>query len=244
MQINHSSPLPLHVQVEKLIREMLQEKRYQDGELFPPEALMAEKLAVSRNTVRAAISRLVQEGLLERKAGLGTRYVKQTVKTNLQGWPSFTLEMKKKGIKVEVFSLQTSYVVACDDTSAALRLPKAKNQARILKMDRVRGHEGIPAVYSISWFHPRTKITPEEDFSMPLYDLIHEKSGVSVIFSEEEISAACADEELAEKLHCEIGDPVLLRKRIVKDASKREVEYNINYYRADRFIYGLTIQAE
>ncbi|MGA0845009.1 MAG: UTRA domain-containing protein [Luteolibacter sp.] len=46
---------------------------------------------------------------------------------------------------------------------------------------------------------------------------------------------------MAEKLHCKKCDAILLRKRIVCDTEGRTIEYNINYYRADRFVYGLIL---
>ncbi|MCP5536106.1 MAG: GntR family transcriptional regulator [Akkermansiaceae bacterium] len=243
MKIDHDSPIPLHFQVEQLLRDMLKEARYREGELLPPEAKMAEQLAVSRNTVRAAISRLVQEGCLERKAGLGTRHVKQAIKSNLSGWPSFSREMKQKGVTVEVFSLSSEMVRPDASVMARLRLKGSPSEEHIVKMSRVRGYGGVPAVYSQSWFHPRTKLTASENFARPLYDLIHEASGISVVYSKENISAVVADDDLAELLHCQHGDPILVRERVVKTAAKQEVEYNINYYRADRFTYGLTLQA-
>lgn len=241
MQVDPNSPIPLHFQVEQLVRDMLKEPRYREGELLPPEAQMAEELSISRNTVRAAISRLVQEGLLERKAGLGTRHVKQAIKTNLSGWSSFSLEMKTKGVEVKVFSL------ACErkspDECVVKQLRLKDPDEKVIKMSRVRGYGGIPSVYSESWFHPRAKLSTSDDFSQPLYELIRERAGLSVVFSKEEISAVGANNKLAELLCCDEGDPVLFRKRIVKTANKKEVEYNLNWYRADRFIYGLTIQA-
>lgn len=242
MRIDHSSPLPLHAQVEALIREMLKQTDYRQGALLPPEARMAEQLAVSRNTVRAAISRLVQEGILERKAGRGTRYVNQPLRTSLKEWPSFTREMKQRGLDVMVFSLSAENVCPSKEVAQALRLPDSAEAEKVLKMERIRGYDDIPAVYSISWFHHRTGLEVDDDFTHPLYQLIHRKSGLVVESSEEEISAAVAGRDLAETLSCPVGDPLLVRKRIVRNAAKKELEYNINYYRADRFTYGLTIQ--
>lgn len=73
---------------------------------------------------------------------------------------------------------------------------------------------------------------------MPLYDLIHERSGIVPEFSEEEVSAKVANANLADRLDCGEVDPVLLGT----DASKRVIEYNENHYRADRFTDGLTIR--
>lgn len=205
---------------------------------------MAEELSVCRNTVRAAIGRLVQEGVLERKAGRGTRLVKQSVKTSLENWPSFTREMRAKGIEVETFSHKLEMVKPTAKVGRMLQLTAATRRGKLLRLERVRGYGGIPAVCSVSWFHPRTGLGMDHDFSMPLYDLIHQCSGIVPEYSEEEVSAALADPDLAEKLNGEEGDPVLVRIRLVSDASRRIIEYNENHYRADRFTYGLTIRRE
>lgn len=244
MKIDHGSPEPLHVQVESMLRELLKEPKYSKGELLPPETGIARQLGVSRNTIRAAISRLVQEGVLERKAGRGTRFVNQPLRTSLMRWPSFTHEMQRRGLVVEVFSLSSGKVRATEDVAQALRLPDEERKATITKMERVRGYGEIPAVLSISWFHNRCNLKPDDNFTKPLYELIHEKSGLLVDSSEEEISAAIAGKDLAEKLGCAPDDPVLVRKRIVRDAAGKEIEYNLNYYRADRFVYGLTLHQQ
>jgi GntR family transcriptional regulator len=242
MKINPDSPLPLHAQVEALLRGMLMEPRYREGELLPPEARIAEKLGVCRNTVRSAIARLVQEGVLERRAGRGTRYVRQPVKTSLASWPSFTREMRSKGIDVEVFSLRAEAVKPSALLARLLRLSAAERRRPVVRLERVRGYGGIPSVCSVSWFHPRTRVDAEDDFTRPLYDLISDRCGILPEFSEEEVSAALADEVLSEKLACRTGDPVLVRTRFVTDASRRLIEYNENHYRADRFTYGLMIR--
>ena len=71
--IDHKSPVPLHVQVEELMRKMIEMPKYQNGELLPNEVSIATQLGVSRNTVRQAINKLVYEGLLVRKKGVGSR---------------------------------------------------------------------------------------------------------------------------------------------------------------------------
>lgn len=242
MKIDHNSPVPLHAQVETLIREMLKKPAFRDGELLPPETRMADQLGVCRHTVRMAILRLVQEGVLERKAGRGTRIAKQSVKTNLSDWPSFTREMRAMGIKVEVFSIEAARERPPKDVALSLRLMKAESKLPVIRLERVRGHGGIPSVFSVSWFHPRTNLTGDEDFTIPLYDLIRRASGIVPESSDEEVSAALADADLAAKLGCDAGHPVLVRVRTVADANRNVIEYNRNFYRADRFTYGLTIR--
>lgn len=240
--LDSKNPAPLHSQVEALIRKLIADPSYQKGKLLPPEAQMAVDLGISRNTVRAAISRLVQEGLLERKAGVGTRVIKQSISTKLGDWASFTGEMLQKGIRVQTFSIEVAMVAAEEEVFTSLGIEHKKKGERLLRMARVRGYDDIPAVYSISWFHPQTALDAGDDFSIPLYDLIQRKSSLVAGISREEIRATVADDELAARLGCETGLPVLERRRVAEDAGGRRLEFNLNYYRGDRFTYSISIE--
>ncbi|WP_367874095.1 GntR family transcriptional regulator [Luteolibacter sp. Populi] len=240
--IDSKDPAPLHSQVEVLVRELIADPVHQQGKLLPPEAQMAAELGISRNTVRAAISRLVQEGLLERKAGVGTRVLKHAVSTKLADWASFTGEMLQKGIRVQTFALEVGMVAADDEVFLSLGIERRKKGERLLRMARVRGYDDIPAVYSISWFHPRTALAVDDDFSTPLYDLIHRKSSLVAQISREEIRAGAADAALAARLDCEVGLPILERRRVAEDSGSRQLEFNLNYYRGDRFTYSISIE--
>ncbi|WP_035605527.1 GntR family transcriptional regulator [Haloferula sp. BvORR071] len=240
--INSKDPAPLHSQVEVLLRKLIAAPKYQQGKLLPPEAQMAAELGISRNTVRAAISRLVQEGLLERKAGVGTRVLKHAVATKLADWASFTGEMLQKGIRVQTFSLEVAMIPADDEVFLSLGIERHKKGERLLRMARVRGYDDIPAVYSVSWFHPRTGLAVDDDFSTPLYELIRRKSALVAQISREEIRAGLADTTLATRLDCKAGLPILERRRVAEDGGSRQLEFNLNYYRSDRFTYSITIE--
>src|SRR5512133_3257480 len=109
-KLDHSSPLPLHAQAEALLRDMLALPEYRGGALLPDEVSLATRLGISRNTLRAAIGRLVAEGRLERKAGLGTRVCEPPVHSGIGAWHSFTREMEAKGVRVETYSTDVSQV--------------------------------------------------------------------------------------------------------------------------------------
>jgi len=100
-QINHKSNVPLHFQVEELLRKMLEAPEFKNGAFFPKEVQLANRLGVSRNTVRQATNKLQNEGLIIRKKGVGTRTAnKKPLATGLDHWYSFTQEMKEKGVHV------------------------------------------------------------------------------------------------------------------------------------------------
>lgn len=236
--IDHESPLPLHVQVEGILRGLIDNKEYQDGKLFPNEVDIAKRLGISRNTVRQAINKLVYEQLLIRKKGVGTKVLKNTITTKLNKWSSFTLEMHEKGVLFKNYDVHIEWIKADDEISNIFGI---SIETPVLKLERLRGLDEGPIVHFISYFHPRVGLTGNEDFTKPLYELLEKEHHTVVAVSKEEISATLANEYLASILHMKPGDPVLLRKRIVCDPGDRLIEYNLGYYRADRFTYAIDI---
>jgi len=63
---------PRYVQVEKQLREAIESGVYRAGDRLPDERELANQLSVSRGTIRQALSRLTQQGLVERCQGRGT----------------------------------------------------------------------------------------------------------------------------------------------------------------------------
>lgn len=238
LNIDHDSKKPLHNQVELMLRELIEQPRYRSGEFLPTEVAIAEQLGVARNTVRHAISKLVNEGLLVRKKGAGTKVASRRISTRLDSWWSFTKEMQSRGLKVVNFDLEVKVLPANEEVAAAMHI---KAGTKVVMLSRLRGAASGPSLLSISWFHPRLKMTGSEDFSLPLYQMLEENFGVLVSFSREEISAISAEQTLSERFGVEPGAPLLFRSRVVSDSDGRLVEYNKVYYKGDGFSYSIDI---
>lgn len=220
------------------MRVLIEQPTYRNGDFLPKEVDIAEQLGVARNTVRHAIAKLVNEGLLVRKKGVGTKVAAGRIPTRLDSWWSFTNEMKARGIEVVNFELDVQIVAANEEVAAAMHI---KEGTKLVQLSRLRGTSDGPSLMSISWFQPRLKMTGWENFSKPLYQMLEEDFGVIVTVSREEISAISAEEVLAKKFGIEIGDPLLFRQRIVSDTDGRMVEFNKVYYKGDGFSYSIDI---
>jgi GntR family transcriptional regulator len=239
IKLNHNSPLPLHVQIEEQIRIAIKTEEYQNGKKFPNEMDLSKQLGISRSTLRQSFNKLVHEGLLMRKKGVGTFVEKVGVSSMAQNWQSFSQEMKTLGIKVKNYELQVSWVAPDEQLCTFFDIIKT---TKILKLERLRGKEEYPFVYFVSYFHPRIGLTGNEDFSRPLYDILENDYSSIANFSKEEISAIAATPLLAEKLQIKTGDPVLKRMRFVYDPGSRPLEWNVGYYKADSFTYTLAFE--
>lgn len=239
LEIDHNSPLPLHVQVEALLRKLLNSAEYRDGALLPKEVELSNRLGVSRNTIRQATNKLELEGLLTRKKGVGSKAAKKKpLYTGLDHWYSFTQEMKERGLNVINLSLDVRWVAADKTLATFFNIEKGR---KVLKLSKLKGTSGHPIVYFESYFHPRIGVNENDDFDIPLYTMLEREYGVVVVRSSENISAQVAG-KWSKKLETTVADPVLLRERFVFDTGDRPIEYNIGYYRSDKFIYSIDIK--
>lgn len=238
LTIDHNSAIPLHVQAEELLRKMMGRAEYQAGKLLPNEVHLSRQLGISRNTLRQATNKLVHEGLLLRKKGVGT-VVSKPVDSKAKNWMSFSQEMKSKGVEIKNYSTTLTWVVPPVEVFKFFGL---KKKAKLLKMERVRGDKKNQFVYFVSYFNPKIGLTGEEDFNRPLYEILERDFSVIAKVSKEEITAVAADAVLAEHLNIHKGDPILKRKRFVFDPGRRPIEYNIGYYKSDSIVY--TVESE
>lgn len=241
MKLDHKSHIPLHVQAEHLLRTIIADPQYANGKLIPNEVDLAKQLAISRTTIRQALNKLVYEGLLIRKKGIGTKVSGTTVSSKSNNWLSFSQEMKARGIPIKNFELHVSWVIPTEQIANFFEISTEK---KILKLERLRGKPEGPFVYFVSYFHPRVGLTGEEDFKRPLYEILEKDHMVVANLSQEEISAIAADKFIAGKLEVEQGSPILMRKRFVFDQGDRPIEYNLGYYRADSFVYTIESRRE
>lgn len=236
LSIDHKSPVPLHIQTENLLRELIKAPEYQNGKLLPNEVDLAKKLAISRTTLRIAINKLVFEELLVRKKKVGTKVVQSKMSTKSKNWLSFSQEMAARGIVIKNYELHLSWVNPDESLANFFNIGADK---KVLKLERVRGNVREPFVYFVSYFHPRIGLTGEEDFKRPLYEMLELEHSVVADLSKEEISVKMADKGIARKLDVEPGSPLLFRKRFVYDQAERPIEYNLGYYKAESFVYTI-----
>ena len=237
IKLDHNSPIPLHLQVENLLRDLIELPEYKNGAYLPKEVELSKRLGISRNTVRQAANKLQNEGLLIRKKGVGTKAASRSITTNLGEWHSFTQEMNSKGIPFKNLRIEKEWVKVNETIANFLQVD---SETKILKLSRLKGSDS-PLVYFESYFQPRIGLTGEEDFQRPLYEILEQDYHSIPAVSKERIKAGKAG-EFAEILEINKNEPILIRERFVSDPGGRPLEYNLGYYRNDRFTYSIEIR--
>jgi len=242
LSIDHQSHVPLHQQVEQLLRRMVKQRAYAEGKLLPPETELATRLCVSRSTLRAGIEKLVYDGLLIRKRGFGTQVAPPTTRSSrMEAWDSFTREMQSLGETVEQFSCRCTRRAAPGWVGKAFNL---RAGSRVCALERVKGIRSEPVVHFMSYFHPRLGLTGGENYDRPLYEVLREVCHIEPAESHERITAVSAEAKIAKALRVLKGSPLLRRERRVTDSAGRMIECAVNHYRSDRFEYTVSLRRD
>ncbi len=237
--LDHDSKIPLHQQAEEQLRKLIRDNHFRVGDTFPKETDLAKRWGISRNTLRQAIANLVKDGLLERKKRSGTTVRKKKITTDLANWLSFSHEMEDKGTPFKDLRNEVTTVKASKQVASQLQITPGTT---VVCLERTRSTGRNPMVYFESYFHPRIGLTGNENFKRPLYELLDEEFHTVPVYSQEEIRAIAATDHIAALLKITAGAPVLERKRLVLDAGRKPIEFNICYYRSDWFTYSIEIK--
>ncbi len=143
----NDSLLPKHAQLRAALLKTIDEE-LQPGAMIPSERDLTTRYDVSRATVRAAISSLVNEGRLTTVPGRGTVVTRPRVESNLH-LASFTQDMRQRGHRPSTEVLTSAVVGAGEATAKALGVSPGD---RLWEIERLRLADDEPMAHEVSWY--------------------------------------------------------------------------------------------
>jgi GntR family transcriptional regulator len=132
--------VPKYLQLASILEERIARGEYELEDRIPTEDRLCQEYQVSRITVREAVDRLVQKGLVERRQGKGTYVVAGKLRRNIAKVYSFSHDMVHLGLRPSSVVLLQAVERASPDVAAVLRLPEADR--RVTRIERVRKANG------------------------------------------------------------------------------------------------------
>lgn len=204
------------------------------GARLPTENELASTHAVSRVTVRRALSELESEHLIERRRSAGTRVVYRAHSSRMSADISGVLaNLAEMGRRTRVRLLSFGYVPAIGPAAEALG---AVDHELLQRSVRVRSVDGLPFSYLLAHVPERigATFTGKELADRPLLELL-ERSGVKVERATQRISASLAAPDVALALGVKTGSPLIELVRTVYDRRGCGVEHLYALYRPDRY---------
>jgi GntR family transcriptional regulator len=228
---------PLYRQLQRSLREAIQNRVLGPDDALPAERDLAEELGISRITVRKALDGLVAEGLLTRRQGAGT-FVAARVEKSFSKLSSFTEDMISRGRTPHSTWLSKAVGQVTPEESMTLGLSPG---TAVYRFNRIRYADGAPMALEYSTI-PAFAMPSPGFVETSLYEAL-EKTGHRPARALQRLRAVLFTADQAELLTVAPRDPGLLieRRGFLKDA--RTVEVTQSYYRGDAYDFVAELNA-
>jgi GntR family transcriptional regulator len=240
MPLEPSAHLPLYLQVETSLATRIAAGELSPGDRLPSEDALVLAFSVSRTTVRSAIQKLVERGLVEIRRGRGTFVASPRIVQELTSLTGFVEDMEALGRSASAYLLDWQEVHADETVARQLDLPLG---ASVVRIRRVRLSDGRPLSYDDTYLPPDLgqKVVTDDLEVSPIFTLLEEKYDTPLAEAQYELEASVADDEIGRILGVSAGSPIFLIERTSYAVGGRPVDYERLHYRGDqiRFVTRL-----
>jgi DNA-binding GntR family transcriptional regulator len=230
------------------LRQAIAAGRYPAGQRLPTEAELVATTGLSRQTVRRAFQELASEGAVYRVRGRGTFAVPGDGKY-LRSFGSID-DLMALSLDTEMQVVEPLHVLASLDVADQLQA----GGDMVMAMSFLRLHEGAPfcftRVHLPMELGRRLRELPElADLAEPgargritVISLVERVSEHPIHSALQNATAEAATADMARRLGCGTGLPVLRIDRLYRDRELRPLELAVNHFNPDRYSYRLQLQ--
>lgn len=233
---------PRYRQIYSQLRERIHEGRYPLGSNLPTEVELCAEFGVSRYTVREALRRLVEQGMLARRQGSGSAVISVEPQSgfvhqvrSLADLFQYALDTYLEIQSIEMVSISPEIAEALEDQTGSRWL--------LIKAVRLTHEAGTPICVTYSYIPERLAwIEPEIPGCVgPFYALLEERAGEPISEAVQEIRAEPMTRAIAAGLRAHPGDYALRLLRRYSSSNGTLVA-SFNWHPANTFAYRMQLQ--
>lgn len=234
-------PGPRYLEISEQLQNEIAAGKWPIGEQLEPEQALATRFKVSRFTIREAMSRLEEKGLISRQRRRGTIVLNdrpaqlmvqklRSMEELLQYSPQTRLEVRRtKIIEVDIA------------LAGLLQCPVGTRWARI---ETIRTECGRPPVCWSDIYVPARYADIAAQIGKsgtPTFRLIENHFGVFATDITADLFAGALSQEKAEALNVELGSAAFIIVRRYRDSEGRPFEVSVSEHPAGRFSYSIDL---
>lgn len=225
----------LHWQCGDALRDTIDELHYPPAVPLPSEKDMARALGISRPTLRQAMARLANDGVIHTQHGIGAFALRRGLVRQV-GLNSLFRDLAREGRN------PTARVVRCEESQADVATAAGLHivlGARVQLLERVRLADGVPIVLIRSLLAlPDGVLLPKAELEVDgLYALLHRLAGIELVGGNQTVTARHVHHDEAEHLEIPPDSAVMVAQRYAFDALGRGIESSTIVYSEGTELY-------
>ena len=234
--------IPRYLQILGKLRERIADGAFPVGSHLPTEVELCGEFGVSRYTVREALRRLVEQGIIARRQGSGSEVIASEPQRNFVHEVRSLADLFQYALDTHLDVGTVSKISLSADIAAAVGGETGSAWLEIKSIRRThKGGKPICVTYSyiperLSWIEPEIRKCVG-----PLYAMLEERSGEAIINAAQEIRAECMTGPIARALNEEPG-AVALRLLRRYSSNNGTLIASFNWHPGNSFTYKLDVQ--
>ncbi len=217
------------------------ERRISSGELKAGDRIagenhLAQTFKVSRVTIRAALGRLEEKGLVVRRAGAGTFVALPRLHQDLTVLENLFAQFTARGMQ------STTHVLEYEWSNVDAEALTSFRHAHAMKLSRTWFVGRLPFALTKSYLHPAVRMIARAEVERrPGFDIL-QSLGYRVARADLNVRADKAGKAVAAALRLPKGDPVLVLQRTSFSERDEPLERTTCYLRSDVMEFALSVR--
>ncbi len=228
----------------ELLHQRITDGTYAVGSTLPTEQELCAEFDVSRYTVREALRRLTEIGLVARRQGSGSEVLSAERRNNYVQTMRSLRELYDYAAETNLEVLSTGIDVPDQAMSDQLGRLAGREWLRVDGIRRAK--TGEPICYVKVYVHGDYRdIAPElPTLKGPFYSYLEAHHGVSIVEVVQTISAAPAPPEAVAAIGVGEGEMMIKVERRYLGTADAPIQISLNWHRIETFSYEMSIRRE
>lgn len=232
-----------YLQVARTLRKEIVDGVYPVGSQLPTEQQLCERFAVSRYTIREALRRLRDDNLVESRPRAGTLVVPRPT-TNSYAQDVVSIDDLAAFAAGAQLAIEFNAMITVDDELAVRTGLTAGSEWLAVRGIRRAGGTDT-AVCTTEYYVNRAFAAVGrllQRHTGPIFPLIEDLFGVSIVEVHQEIAAVTVDPELAETLEVGVGSAALEMRRTYTTSDGEIAQVTVNTHPSSRYRHSMTMR--
>ena len=243
-----AAPVASQLQYALVAQRLMQDitsGRYPVGSLLPTELELCAHFGVSRHTVREAVRRLQERGLVTRRRGIGTSVKASRVENRYVQSSMEISDLPRYVEDTRLVTTQAEDLIADAPLADLLKCPRGQRWVKVTGY-RYAGKDKLPMaltdIYINAAYAGVRKLIGA--MKVPVYTLIEKQYGITIVEVQQEIRATIIGAVKAKRLSVKPGSAGLVVTRRYLGDNDRPIEVAVSLHPADRFSYSMSLRLQ
>lgn len=231
--LDRQSALPLYAQLEKEIRQKLEDGEWPVNSCIPSESELGRTYGISRMTARSVLKRLTEEGVLYRVPGKGTFVSEPKISNRPSSRLGMLDQLRAMGYDADAETLSLTEENASRHVAEYLNIGFRDKVCIARCLCKIKG---LPASYHVSYmpqklypnFQERAKHNPQ------LIDTIQNEYNYQIERHTETLQIKNASLEESELLETKLNAPLLMLETVYYSDEDIPLAYSKAVFRGDK----------